>query len=70
MKQKIHLSSDISVRERDGHSTNLAELITNLNAWDKAGEQHLCIRRCFVTGAGALLLSLLLSNCRWHWLGT
>lgn len=57
MKQKIHLSCDISVGERDCHRKNLAELLTNLNAWDKAEEQHLCIQGCFIRGAVAILLS-------------
>lgn len=57
MKQKIHLSSDVSVGEGDCHRKNLAELLTNMYAWDKAEEQRLCIQGCFIRGAVAILLS-------------
>lgn len=57
MKQKIHLSSDISVGGRDCCRKNLAELLKNLNAWGKAKEQCLCMQGCFLTEARALLLS-------------
>lgn len=57
MKQIIHLSSRISVRGGDCHRKNLAEPLTNLNAWNKPEERHLCVQGCFITGAGALLVS-------------
>ena len=62
MKEKIRLSSGIGVGGRDCHRKNLAELVTELNAWNKAAytEQRLCTQGCVTTGSGALLLSSLL----------